>query len=107
MARASTIAAGLAAWAAAILWLSAFSEARAGDIALGRHLAGECVTCHPRDNRNVGIPVINGWPPDQFIAVLRSYKAKERDNAVMQSVASSLSEAEMAALASYFATLEP
>jgi cytochrome c len=76
-------------------------------MALGRHLASECVTCHPRDNRNVGIPAIIGWPADQFIAVLRSFKAKERSNPVMQSVAGSLNDEEMAALAAYFATLKP
>jgi cytochrome c len=75
-------------------------------MALGRHLASECVTCHPRDNRNVGIPAIIGWPSDQFIAVLRSYKAKERSNPVMQNVAASLNDEEMAALATYFATLK-
>ncbi len=83
------------------------SPALGADTALGRHLAGECVTCHPRDNRPVGIPAIFGWPPDQFIAVLKSYKAKERPNPVMQSIAASLSEEEMAALAAYFATLKP
>jgi cytochrome c len=76
-------------------------------LALGRHLAGECSTCHPRDNRAAGIPGIIGWPPDQFVAVLQSYKAKERDNQIMQSVASSLSDDEMAALAEYFAALKP
>ncbi len=86
---------------------AASSAAPAGDLALGRHLAGECVACHPRDNRNVGIPPIFGWPPDQFVAVLQSYKAKERDNPVMQSIAASLNNDEMAALAAYFATLKP
>jgi cytochrome c len=38
---------------------------------------------------------------------LQSYKAKERDNPVMQSVAASLSDDEMAALAEYFAALKP
>lgn len=99
--------AAIAVSIAAALWFLMSSSLRAGDMALGRHLAGECVTCHPRDNRNAGIPVIVGWPPDQFIAVLRSYKAKERDNPVMQSVAASLSDEEMAALAAYFATLKP
>jgi cytochrome c len=92
--------------AAAIFMAAGLSGAQATDLALGRHLAGECVTCHPRDSRNVGIPVINGWPADQFVAVLKSYKAKERDNPVMQNIAASLSEEEMAALAAYFETLK-
>jgi cytochrome c len=83
------------------------SSSGAADLTLGRHLAGECVTCHPRDDRNAGIPPINGWPADQFVAVLKSYKAKERSNPVMQTIAAGLSEEEMAALAAYFATLKP
>lgn len=95
----------LALWTAATCCLSTSSSSSAGDLALGRHLAGECVTCHPRDTRHVGIPVINGWPADQFVAVLKSYKARERDNPVMQSVAAGLNDEEMAALAAYFETI--
>ena len=93
--------------AAATCCLLASSSSSAGDLALGRDLAGECVTCHPRNNHNVGIPVINGWPAEQLVAVLKSYKARERNNAVMQSIAGGLSDAEMAALAAYFETLKP
>ena len=99
--------AAIAIWAAATGCLSTSSSSSAGDLALGRHLSGECVTCHPRDGRSVGIPVINGWPADQFVAVLKSYKARERDNPVMQSVAAGLSDEEIAALAAYFETLKP
>jgi cytochrome c553 len=98
---------GIAVWTAATLCCLTPSSLPAGDMALGRHLAGECTTCHPRGNRAAGIPAIVGWPPDQFVAVLQSYRAKERDNQVMQSVASSLSDDEMAALAEYFAVLKP
>jgi cytochrome c553 len=107
MAHTSSSRAGIAVWTGAILWLLAPSPLPAADMALGRHLAGECTTCHPRGDRSAGIPAIVGWPADQFIAVLQSYKAKERDNAVMQSVAASLSDEEMAALAAYFSTLKP
>jgi cytochrome c553 len=99
--------AAFAASTAATLWLLTGGSVRAADLALGRHLARECVACHPRDHRTSGIPAIVGWPPDQFVAVLQSYKTKERANAVMQSVADSLSAEEMAALAAYFATLKP
>jgi cytochrome c len=101
-------AAGLAAaavWAACCL--AASGPAGATDAARGRYLAGECVSCHPRDNTSAGIPSIVGWPADRFVAVLRSYRAKERPNPVMQSVAAGLSEEDMAALAAYFATLGP
>ena len=97
-----------AGWAAvAVGGMLAPHAGMAQDLALGRYLAAECVTCHPRDNRPTGIPAIVGLPPEQFIAALRSYKARERSNPVMQNVAASLSEEQMAALAAYFATLKP
>lgn len=85
---------------------SATGAAQAGDRALGEYLAGECVTCHQlaapaRD----GIPAIVGWPDEQFVAVLKSYRLKERDNPIMQTVAARLSDEEMAALAAYFGSI--
>lgn len=83
---------------------SALAESpRNPDPELGRYLASECVTCHQLSGQAAaGVPAIVGWPEDQFIAVLKSYKNKDRDNAVMQTVAASLTEDDMAALAAYF-----
>ena len=80
--------------------------AQAGDPAYGEYLSSACVTCHRRDGSDKGIPSIVGWPADQFIAVLKAYKAKMRDNQVMQTVAGSLSEEEMAALAAYYSAIK-
>ena len=57
-----------------------------GDPAYGEYLSSACVTCHRLDGANKGIPSIVGWPADQFIAVLNSYRTKERDNQVMQTI---------------------
>lgn len=80
-------------------------RAEAADIAFGRYLAGECATCHRADGQNKGIPAITGWPAEQFVAVLKSYKDKDRPNAVMQTIAAKFSDDEMAALAAYYASL--
>ena len=78
----------------------------AGDPALGQYLSGECTTCHQITGRVTGqIPQIIAWPEDQFIAVMMSYKDKHRENAIMQTIAGKLSEAEIAALASFFGGL--
>ncbi|MEZ5843078.1 MAG: c-type cytochrome [Hyphomicrobiaceae bacterium] len=79
----------------------------AGDVAFGEYLSGECVTCHRKDGADKGIPPIVGWPEDQFVAVLQSYKDKDRDNPVMQNIAGKLNKEEIEALAAYFATLKP
>ena len=91
------------------LWAAAGSGAavQAGDAAFGEYLSGECATCHRADGADKGIPSIVGWPADQFVAVLKSYKAKHRSNPVMQTVAAKFSDEEMEALAAYYAKLEP
>lgn len=82
-----------------------FDHALAGDRELGQYLSSECVTCHRTAGQNAqGIPKINGWPQDQFIAVMNAYKQKQRDNPVMQTVAGRLGDDDIAALAAYFST---
>jgi cytochrome c len=83
------------------------SGTRAADTAFGQYLAGECVTCHRKDGESQGIPAIVGWPTDQFIAVLQSYKLKDRPNQIMQTIAGRLNDQEMEALAAYFASEKP
>lgn len=80
--------------------------AGAGDAAFGEYLSSECVTCHRADGQDKGIPSIVGWPQDQFVAVMQSYRSKERDNAVMQTIAGRMSDQELAALAAYYGTLK-
>lgn len=82
--------------------------AKKGDRALGEYLSGACVTCHQISGQaKEGVPPIVGWPDEQFAAVLKSYKDKVRDNQVMQTAASSLSDDDIAALAIYFGSLKP
>ncbi len=59
------------------------------------------------DGANKGIPSITGWPADQFVAVLMSYKLKDRPNDVMQAIAGRLTDEDMAALAAYYGGLAP
>jgi cytochrome c len=77
-----------------------------GDPAYGEYLASECQTCHRADNSNEGIPGINGWEIEDFVYALHEYKQKLRENPVMQMMAGSLGDEEIAALASYFASLQ-
>lgn len=79
-------------------------NAAAGDRELGEYLSAECVTCHRASGGAQGIPKITGWPEDQFIAVMNSYKDKQRDNPVMQTIAGRLAAGDIAALAAYFGT---
>jgi cytochrome c553 len=78
-----------------------------GDRALGQYLSSECVTCHQISGRYEGIPPIVGWPNTIFIEIMGEYRAKKRDNPIMQTIAVRLSEEEIAALAAYFGSLRP
>lgn len=83
------------------------TPAAAGDPAYGEYLSSECVACHRRDGQDKGIPSIVGWPPEQFVAVLKSYKTKDRPNQVMQTITGRLSDDDMAALATFYGSLKP
>jgi cytochrome c553 len=75
--------------------------------AYGRHLSQQCTACHRLDGVRVGaIPAIVGWPADQFVAVLKSYKSGDRSNPVMKSVTELLGDEEMAALAMHFGAMQ-
>lgn len=78
-----------------------------GDMAYGEYLASECSACHPKDGIMQGIPPISGWHPADFVASLTDYRTGTREHPVMQMIAGRLGDEEMAALAVYFATLEP
>jgi len=73
--------------------------------AYGRHLAGECTSCHRLDGAPSAIPSILGKPQEEFIALLAAYRDGRKTNPVMVSVAQSLDDEQMAALAVYFGSL--
>jgi cytochrome c len=77
--------------------------AMAGDTAYGEYLATECVTCHARAGK--AIPAITGRDRTEIIVALYAFKAGARTNQTMQTVAASLGDAEIAALADYLAQL--
>lgn len=82
------------------------SGATRGDRAFGEYLSTACVSCHQASGKaSGGIPPIIAWPEEQFVAVMNSYRLKERDNPVMQTIAGALNDEELAALAAYFGAL--
>ncbi|MGB7322419.1 MAG: c-type cytochrome [Albidovulum sp.] len=77
-----------------------------GDPEYGEYLASECKTCHQIDGADDGIPGITGWPAEDFVVAMHSYKQNLRPHPVMQMLAGRLSDEEIAALAAYFKDLE-
>ena len=96
---------GAARWilAGAAALLTAGTASGAPDIELGRYLSNECVTCHRGGTARSTIPNIYGLAEGAFAEVLKAYRDKRLNNAVMQNIASRLKDEEIAALAAYFA----
>jgi cytochrome c553 len=76
-------------------------------LAYGAHLAQECTGCHRRDGTDNGIVSIIGMKADVFIETFKYYQTGARTNQVMVSVAQSLDEAQIEALATFYASLTP
>ncbi len=86
----------------------AAQPARKGDRELGEYLANQCTTCHQISGKTVGgIPPIVGWPEDQFIAIIESYKEGVRENETMRTISHRFSVEEIEALATYFGSIKP
>lgn len=77
-----------------------------GDIEYGEYLSSGCTACHQQSGNADGIPSIVGWETEDFVTAMHAYRAKHRDNPVMQVVAGYLSDEEIAALAAYFKKLK-
>lgn len=99
------------AWGGLAALSVAWSPAVAGEapnLALGRHLAQECNACHGAATAGSAIPVIAGRPAAELVRLLKAYATGtlpdgRRANPAMASVAQSLDEAQMAAVAEYLA----
>lgn len=74
-------------------------------LAFGQHLAGECSGCHRIDGVDNGIPSITGWDGEEFVATMIFYRNNERTNQAMVSVAQSLDDEQLKALAAYYGSL--
>jgi cytochrome c553 len=107
------IAATLAMVLAALATGNSVKAEEPANYALGRHLATECTTCHgARGGEQGAIPRIAGRPEAELIAALKAYAAGSAPDGhpaspTMVSVAQSLDEVQMAAVAGYLATLPP
>jgi cytochrome c len=74
----------------------------AADAAYGEYLAAECAACHREETANLAIPPLQGLSYDRLVAALEEYRNGTRRSEIMRSVARSLSDVEIEALADYF-----
>ena len=90
---------------ASLSWFTVGNAQAADPMAYGKHLASECTSCHKSDGQDRGIPSITGWDKLTFIETMRYYQTGARPNPAMQSVAQSLDEKQIEALATYLGSL--
>jgi cytochrome c553 len=89
--------------ALALVWAVPASQASERQLALGRHLAQECASCHGAGRS--AIPPLAGRDAESLVQALEAYRRGERTNPAMVSVAQSLDDQQIRALALYFASL--
>lgn len=96
---------GLAAVPALLLALGS-PDSQAGDLEdYGEYLSSECSTCHRLDAFEGGIPPLGHLPRDYFVIAMKEYRTGQRLNPAMVSVANSLNDEEIEALAAYYDAL--
>lgn len=96
---------------ALVVSLMSGSVLAAGDVAAGKAKSAVCAACHGADGMAVipGYPHLKGQNEQYLITSMKAYKNKERNGGlalVMQAQASMLSDADIANLAAYYASLK-
>ncbi len=71
-----------------------------------RALAANCAACHGTEGRSTAdalIPGLAGMPPEYFVLQMKAFQSGARQGTVMPQLARGFSEAQVRALAEYFA----
>jgi len=78
-----------------------------GDAAAGKAKAAACAMCHGPNGEGTGMaPKLAGADPAHTAQALKDYASGKRDNAMMKTQAAQLSDADIANLAAYYASLK-
>lgn len=90
--------------------LAVTGTAYAADPAAGQQrYAAICAACHGSNGISVApiYPNVAGQKSEYVVAQLKAFRAGSRQNAIMQPMAKGLSDADIANIAAYVATLKP
>ena len=99
---------GVALALAAVFALAAAPSPASADAAAGRTKAQMCATCHGANGLAVApnTPHVAGQPEPYLIEQLKAYRSGKRAHEDMGVVAKPLTDADIAELAAWFASLE-
>jgi sulfide dehydrogenase cytochrome subunit len=88
-----------------VLWLPGTVAAETVPLR-GVALAHACVTCHGPDGRSQGaIPSLTTLSSEDIVTALQAFRAETRQSTVMHRIAKGLDDADIIAVATYFATV--
>jgi cytochrome c553 len=82
----------------------AVSSAHAGDASAGKAKSENCANCHGDTGKED--PAIAGMDEAKFVQEMKAYQSGERKNKKMMKATAGLSDADIADLAAYYATLK-
>lgn len=78
-----------------------------GDVQAGKAKATACAGCHGANGEGKAPnPALAGKAEDQFIQAMKDYKSGKRNNPIMKTFASPLTDQDMANLAAYYVSLK-
>lgn len=88
----------------ALLCTAHAMPAVAADPNLGRNLAATCANCHGTNGRSQGgMPALAGEPAEKTVQKLNAFKSGEKPATVMHQLAKGYSDAQIEAVAAFFA----
>ena len=92
----------------AVAFFGVIGAAQAGgDAQAGKGKAGICAGCHGANGEGKAPnPALAGKAEDQFIQAMKDYKSGKRNNPVMKTFSSQLTDQDVANLAAYYASLK-
>lgn len=92
---------------AAAVAVGAAQTAAAADAAAGKEKASICMTCHGVNGISTTplVPNLAGQKEAYIVKALKDFREGKRDSSIMRSMASNLSDADIADLAAFFSGL--
>ena len=93
---------------AVVVSLSMYSSAMAGDAAAGKEKSQSCVSCHGMNGRstNPNNPNLAGQKKAYLVKAMKAYKEGKRQDPMMTSLMSSLTDADMENLAEFYSSVK-
>lgn len=80
------------------------SGAQAQSLPKSEYLAANCANCHGTNGKSVGgLPALAGYPKAEFIQAMKDFQSGKREATLMHQISKGYTDAQIEAMATYFA----